>query len=296
MGSQEWGCARVNLPLKTWGGKQFWSDHTIYAGWRIQQHIYTRHIRLLDARDIRKAWGDLAVCEHALALAKARGEAALSSDRLCVLLHGLGRSKDSMAHLQRALTAAGFQAYSVNYASTRRGIPEVAEHVAALLRRAALDFREISMVTHSLGGIVARSVMTLPDAPPVARLVMIAPPNQGAEIANRVARRLLARLILGPAASEVRTDRTYLGGLPPPPCPFGIITGGRGGGPGWNPFLAGDNDGVLSVESTQLDGAKEVVVVHRTHTFIMNAPEVIAMTVHFLQTGTFGSEKYLTKT
>ena len=57
--------AGPNLPFPTLGGKQIWADNFIYAGWRIQQNVYTDHFRLLDDRDIRRAWGDEAACREA---------------------------------------------------------------------------------------------------------------------------------------------------------------------------------------------------------------------------------------
>src|SRR5690606_15888776 len=219
-----------------------------------------------DPRDTRRAWGDLETCQRALEGARQRGDATLTSNRLCLLLHGLGRSKDSMKRLRAALAAAGFDAYSVNYPSTRQSLADAAVSVAAVLQRCAPDFDEITVVTHSLGGMVARAVLAMPDMPRVSRMVMIAPPSQGSELADIVLKRRLARLILGPAAMEMRSNSPIPAVLPPPPCPFFIIAGGRGTPRGWNPLVPGDNDGVLSVESTQLAGATSFKLVPHPHT------------------------------
>ena len=37
-----------NLPLPTMGGKQFWTDHRWWNGWRIQHNSTLDHWRLLD--------------------------------------------------------------------------------------------------------------------------------------------------------------------------------------------------------------------------------------------------------
>ena len=43
--------------MPTLGGKVFWGDNFIYAGWRIQENVVTGHHRLLDPDDVRQAWG-----------------------------------------------------------------------------------------------------------------------------------------------------------------------------------------------------------------------------------------------
>lgn len=48
-----------NVAVKTLGGGPFWIDRTVDAasGWRIQQNRITKHLRLLDAGNRRRAWG-----------------------------------------------------------------------------------------------------------------------------------------------------------------------------------------------------------------------------------------------
>lgn len=45
-----------NLPISTMGGKVFWEEIE-YKGWKLQQNVITGHYRILDHRDIRRAWG-----------------------------------------------------------------------------------------------------------------------------------------------------------------------------------------------------------------------------------------------
>lgn len=46
-----------NVEIKTLGGEKWW--HTIYERdeWKVQQHRITRHCRILDPKQVRKAWG-----------------------------------------------------------------------------------------------------------------------------------------------------------------------------------------------------------------------------------------------
>jgi hypothetical protein len=75
-----------------------------------------------------------------------------------------------------------------------------------------------------------------------------------------------------------------------PPLEFGIIAGGRGNDKGYNPFVPGDNDAVVSVESTRLDGASDFRVLPLMHTFMMNDATLQEYTLRFLQKGHFTTE------
>ena len=46
----------------------------------------------------------------------------------------------------------------------------------------------------------------------------------------------------------------------------------------------------MTVESTRLEGMREIVVVDRSHTFIMWAPDVLAHTFAFLENGRFATD------
>lgn len=117
---------------------------------------------------------------------------------------------------------------------------------------------------------------------------MIAPPNQGSEIVDRLEHNFLFRKLMGPVASQLGTSEDKLARqLPPANYPVGIIAGDRPINPiGWLLF-EGKHDGTVSVASTRLDGMTDFLLVHRSHTFIMNAPEVAEQTIHFLRHAKF---------
>ena len=75
--------------------------------------------------------------------------------------------------------------------------------------------------------------------------------------------------------------------LATPDFEFGIIAGGKGDEKGYNPLLAGDNDGVLSVETAKLEGAKDFVVIPAMHPLLQNNSLALAYTLRFLKEGSF---------
>ena len=273
-----------NLPTKTMGGKQMWADVYLYGGWRIQRHVVTQHCRLLDAGDVRQAWGTEADCIVALEQARKSGRASLHSKRLCILIHGYLRAKESFASLQSRLENEGFEVYAINYPSSWHDLNLLTTNTAALIKRVSRDFEQVNIVTHSMGGIIARKALSASPPKGNGRLVMLAPPNQGAHMADLLLSWWPSQHVTGPAGKELVTKASsFARNAGAPSCPFLIIAGGRGDNTGYNPALPGDDDGVVSVQETQLAGATEHVVVPALHTFLMNNDEAIQKTVDFLQ-------------
>ena len=79
--------------------------------------------------------------------------------------------------------------------------------------------------------------------------------------------------------------------LATPACEFGIIAGGRGDDHGYNPLLTGDNDGIVTVASTRLTGARDFLLVNELHFFLLRSSTVQKPTLEFLRHGYFVSEK-----
>jgi hypothetical protein len=48
---------RLNTPLPSRGGKQFWTDHRGRDGWRLQHNVVTDHWRVFDPANTRRAGG-----------------------------------------------------------------------------------------------------------------------------------------------------------------------------------------------------------------------------------------------
>jgi hypothetical protein len=283
---------RPNLPLPTLGGRQLWADRHWFAGWRVQQHAWTGHARLLDANNVRQAWGSLEACEAALQQARTERGLSLASNRVAILVHGLGRSRASMSKLAEALEAQGWEVLDMGYPSTRRSLEEHAAQLAGLLDHLAADgARQVDFVTHSLGGLVVRSALgrqdTWRDQLEIGRLAMLAPPSQGSSLAQALKDFVPFRMIMGEVGPELALDEA--GKVPAPACRFGIVAAQRGDGGGWNPLLKGEDDGVVTVEETKLEGMEDFLLVRGLHTFVMAKPEVVAAVLQYLETGDFGA-------
>jgi triacylglycerol lipase len=203
-----------------------------------------------------------------------------------VLLHGLGRTPASMVPLAIAARCRGYRVINWSYRSKTRTIAENAEVFAKKVAPRLWSASRVHFVTHSLGGIIVRRFLATHALPNLGRVVMLAPPNGGSEVADVMQRWLKpvkALRELGTDSSS--TPRT----LPPAHFALGVIAGSRSHLPLFSHWMHDvPNDGVVSVERTKLEGMKDFVVLHRTHTFLPWAPDAIDQAFRFIEEGRFG--------
>ena len=120
---------------------------------------------------------------------------------------------------------------------------------------------------------------------------MLGPPNNGAQLAEAFGGLDVFPKVAGPAGPQLgREWRELEPRLATPKCEFGVIAGGRNRDKGYNPWLEGDNDLVVSVETTRLPGACDFAVLPVLHRVMMNDEQVQDYTLRFLQSGCFISQ------
>lgn len=223
-----------------------------------------------------------------LTLAAALVPAPAAADCV-VLLHGLARSEYSMLLIEQVLEFHGYRVVNRTYPSAEAPIAELVAHVGRSVDLCGAE--RTHFVTHSLGGILARAWLLDRRPPQMGRVVMLAPPNRGTEIVDRLAAldhgAELMEWLMGPAVRELGTGPGSVpAALGPVDFELGVIAGDR-----WfNPMglmLEGPNDGTVSVESTRVQGMADHIVLPVTHALLMNNPVVIAEILEFLRTGAF---------
>jgi pimeloyl-ACP methyl ester carboxylesterase len=295
MGVKQPSTGRLNAPAPTLGGRQFWADELFFHDWHIQRNVFTGHYRLLDGSNVRRAWGSYDECVAKLDDVKRRQNLPAMQGPAVIVLHGLFRNPSSMRHMASYLReTGGYTVFNVAYPTTRGS---VADHAAGLAKviRGLEGIDELNFVCHSLGNLVVRHYLAdhtddeagrAPD-PRIKRMVMLGPPNQGAQMAEAFADVRLFHMVAGTSASQIARWKELESRLTIPRCQFGILAGGRGGAGGYNPLLNGDNDFVVSVESTRLAGATDFAVLPVVHTLMMDDAKVQEYTLRFLRHGHF---------
>lgn len=206
-----------------------------------------------------------------------------------VLLHRLARTAYSMRTLAQSLQAnADMVCHNLAYPSRRHDIATLARQFVLPQINAlpSVDY----YVTHSMGGIVLRYLLQHDLIAPPQAIVMLAPPNAGSEIVDKLGHWRAFGWLNGAAGRELGTGADSMPNRLNAmayalPCPVGVIIGNRSRDP-LRYLLPSANDGKVTLASSRLAGA-DFLVLPVGHTFMMNNQALQRQVRHFLQYGGF---------
>lgn len=207
-----------------------------------------------------------------------------------ILLHGLSRTGRSMNKASRRLAEFGYKMINLDYPSRHHDIRFLAlKYIGQALSECDSEkVKRIHFMTHSLGGILVRYYLSINTIEKLGRVVMLAPPNQGSEIVDKLGAWRLFKVFNGLAGLQLGTDLASV------PNNLGVLNFQAGiiaGDKTINPFLSllipGANDGKVSVNRSQAEGMRDFIVVPSPHPFIMQSDYVIQQALYFIQKGQF---------
>ncbi|HBS63392.1 MULTISPECIES: alpha/beta fold hydrolase [Stenotrophomonas] len=196
-----------------------------------------------------------------------------------LLLHGIWNARAWVGPLAWRLRARGFTVDTFGYASVFGG-PDVA--VPQLLERLR-DSGPVSLVGHSLGGLVALEALRRQPDLPVSRVVCLGSPLRGSGTARSLADHGWS-LALG------RSSDLLLDGLPAweGRAQVGLIAGSVPHGLGSLLGAMGEaSDGTVALDETQLPGLTDHCVVPASHSGLVFSPDAARQTAAFLRDGRF---------
>ena len=123
--------------------------------------------------------------------------------RPILLVHGYGCSRGVWWLLRRRLEAAGHTVATVSlappYTSMGKLVPQLNQRIEDVC--AATGAKQVTLLGHSMGGLIARSYLARHGIARVAQLITLATPHAGTE---------LARIGFGQNAREMETDSLWL--------------------------------------------------------------------------------------
>jgi pimeloyl-ACP methyl ester carboxylesterase len=193
-----------------------------------------------------------------------------------------------MRRLEIRLGAAGYRVHNLGYPSTRLGPTALVARLTREIERRAGEAERLHFVGHSLGGLLARACLAQQRPANLGRLVMLAPPNHGSELADLFGRSPWFRRVLGPVAPLLGTGaESFPSQLPGPDFEVGVIAGTRSVNPLGTLLIPGRSDGTVSLRSARLEGMADFATVPVPHPFIMQSPRVAQLVVAFLRDGRF---------
>ena len=205
-----------------------------------------------------------------------------NSSRNVVLIHGLLMRPLVMRALALMLTRQGHKVYLYGYPTTASSFVKNAEHFARWLS----DQGPTNIVGHSLGAVVTLCALQSFSSSinNSGRFVALAPPFNGSVVGRNLAKYKLWRAVLGESHKAWLERPLFI----PNGWEIGVIAGNRSFGAGkFLTKLPTPNDGMVTVEETNLKNAKEMIVIKSTHTGLIFSPQVAKLTSSFLTTGSF---------
>jgi triacylglycerol lipase len=205
-------------------------------------------------------------------------------DDTVILLQGMGRGRASLWVLDTRLKSAGYSTLSYPYTANSQSIDALAEQLCKFIRE-QVTTKRYHIIAHSLGNLIVRAAFRFEYPPGLGRIVMLAPPNQPADLARALRDNPIYQWFTGESGQQLGSDVFYES-LPIPNVEFGVIAGDRG----QSLILQEPNDGVISVETTKLAGMTDWVVVPQSHNFMMNSRMVAGLCMSFLEKGRFDLE------
>lgn len=211
---------------------------------------------------------------------------------LAVLLHGILCNDKVMKLLEISLEKEGYETLNINYQSTAKSIEDLVQDIRAELdRKDIADYSRVDFVGYSLGGLLIRELLRDKAQQPenLGRVVMMGSPHEGSEVADRVKDWALFKWVCGPAGQQLTTEfQKQAKGELNIDYELGIIASADNAGHFWvREQIPDENDGLVSVESTKLDGMADHVTVEAPHVIMPLMPEVIRQVIHFFEKGSF---------
>ena len=176
--------------------------------------------------------------------------------------------------LARQLRKNGFETKCFGYSSCRKTIQFHGQHFANFLEELHQSHRwdSISIVAHSLGGIVTRSAIADHDLAFIDRIVTLGTPHKGSTTAAWLASHGLGFIKTLGELSDA--SDSFVNGLQEiETCEVGAITASY--------------DFVVRPESSTLQSAADHIVVVSGHNGLLVRPKVGRYVTSFLKTGKF---------
>jgi len=205
-----------------------------------------------------------------------------------ILVHGIMNKPIVMNRIADALEKQGYEVHNWGYASREKTIEAHAEALSTYIT--TLGSRpKIHFVGFSQGAIILRYLLKHHAVANAGRLVMIAPPNHGCEMAEDFYQYGWFRTLYGDQSIKqlFAKQNNFLEKCGTPSLEFGIIAGGLGNEHGFSSRIPGDDDGTVSVASARLEGARDFILLPHQHTPLVWSSETVVQVGEFLRAGWF---------
>ena len=198
-----------------------------------------------------------------------------------MLLHGIWNSRAWIGPLAWRLRMRGFAVEVFGYSSVFGGPDVAVPQLVQRLRRGG----QVSLVGHSLGGLVALEALRRAPELDVPRVVCLGSPLLGSDTAKMLAGHGWMAA-LGRSGDLLQHGLAEWNGRAEVGLVAGSVPHGLGALMG---ALHGDSDGTVALAETRLPGLADHCVVAASHSGLVLSPQVAALVAAFLRHGRFGA-------
>jgi len=277
-------------------GDKGWTDEFVFGEWAIQRRVKNDdgEYQLVQGTKRRSKGPGFEDCLKEFERVRQEKMLEPLKGKAIILVHGFIQDRKSLKKLGKYMAMnSDYMVMQFAYSSTYTKLDVPARSLDKVVRH--LDgLEEINFIGFSLGNLVIRHYLKDQQGhrsgPPIGRIVMIAPPNHGAQFARKYADSSIANWYGGPVVKQigVNFESELEPRLATPICEFGIIAGQKGTDRGYKPkSLTGDDDSVLTVKTTRLKGATDYRLLHAKHSKLYKHKDVFEWTLRFLREGCF---------
>lgn len=205
-----------------------------------------------------------------------------------VILHGIARSSSHMEELAEFLGKHNYDVINLDYKSTDYRIEQLAGLINNDVNHRMLENKKVHFVGYSMGAIMVRAILNKYPRDDLGRVVQLAPPNKGSEVADFMQNNFLYKKIYGAAGQQLITNQEKINHiLGKVNYELGVVAGNSTIDPISSMIIPGDDDGKVSIESTKVEGMRDYIIVPASHTFFPSNDDVKEQTLYFLQYGKF---------
>lgn len=212
----------------------------------------------------------------------------LSANDTVVGVHGFMLARWTMIPVEKALRCTGLDVCLWNYPSRKYFIQEHACHLNEQLCWIAAHKpgQPIHFIAHSIGGLIVRAALNLPNCPQEARIgkiVLLAPPNKGSELARYFRNAGFVQTLIGAKSgwqlvnyTENEIDNCL--GCFPDSVEVLVLAGIKG----THLFFEGPNDGFIALQETYLNTPHTHCILQMNHSQLLSCPGSLHIIRNFL--------------
>lgn len=213
----------------------------------------------------------------------------VNNKKSVVILHGIAKSNSHTKKLANFLAQNNYEVINLNYPSTKYQLEELSKIIYDEINAKINHNTKLNFVGYYMGGLLVRIILNKYKFKNLNRVVHLATPNHGSEVADFLQNNYLFKKIFGPSGQELTTNQEKIKHLLNGKIYYelGIIAGSLSFDPISSLLIPGQDDGKVSIRSTKLPGMKDHVIIKSSHLFFPSNKEVQRQTLHFLQEAKF---------